>query len=201
LGEYGSGISCDNEASFLRFAQNLPTQRLYDIICQATPTSEIEIGQVRPNRLRYYDKIRLPNNLIVLGNAACWLSPLYGQDITTDILGVNLLKEFIEQNKSFSAFASSFASFNSPFWSLATNLDLRFESTTFNSNLDGASRPDNRAGLVRNLMDWYSKEFVNRTTRDSDLYTLWLEVIHLLKPPTEFFNPLVIAKVVTSAGY
>jgi hypothetical protein len=201
LGEYGSEFSCNDEVSFLRLAQNLPSQRLYDIITQATPTSEIRIGQVRPNRLRYYNKIRLPNNLIVLGNAVCLLSPLYGQDTTIDILGVDLLKNLLEENKPFSSFANSLANFNSFFWSLATNLDLRFESTTFDSSLENARRPEPQAGLVRNLTYWYSRELVNSTTYDSDLYTLWLEVIHLLKPPTEFFNPLVIAKVVTSARY
>jgi hypothetical protein len=195
LGEYGSEFSCVSEEDFLRIALSLPAQNLYDIIARSTATSEILIGSVKPNRLRHYEKIKLPENLIILGNAACLLSPLYGQDTTTDILGANLLKEFFEQEKSLSDFASSLAKFNSPFWSLATNLDLRFETTTFKSSLDGVRRPDQQAGIVNDFVNWYSGRLVNKTTTDPDLYTLWLEVIHLLKDPREFFNPLVITKV------
>lgn len=198
LGEYGTEFTSFDEETWGKLALELPISQLSEIISNAEPISEILVGKANPNRLRHYEQIKLPQNLVILGNAACLLSPFYGQDTTTNILSVKLLQEFLEEQKPLCDFAPSLAQSNFPFWSLSSNLDVRFPNTRVESNAQNAQNiGTKKSGLISDFLNWYSWKLVDKTTSDSTLYTLWLEVIHLLKSPAEFFNPSVIVKVLT----
>jgi hypothetical protein len=194
LGEYGREISLENERDILDFAAGLPTPEVREILERAEPLSPITVERVEPNRFRHFEGRKAPDNLVILGDPVCRISPFYGQELSMHFLAVSLLGDFLRDGRPPGEFPSALADLYRPFWSLATNLDLCFETTIARSN--GEIRPG-KNGLVSGLVNWYSGQFLIKTTSDPSLYTLWLEVIHLLKPPTEFFRPEVILKTLS----
>jgi 2-polyprenyl-6-methoxyphenol hydroxylase-like FAD-dependent oxidoreductase len=194
LGEYGRDLSIDDDREILDFAAGLPTPEVREILERAEPLSPITVERVPPNRFRHFEGREVPGNLVVLGDPVCRISPFYAQDLSMHFLAVSLLGDFLRDGRPLGEFPSALADLYRLFWSLATNLDLCFETTTARSN--GEVRPRGN-GLVGGLVNWYSARFLTKTASDPSLYTLWLEVIHLLKPPTEFFRPEVVLKTLS----
>ena len=69
-----------DELGFLDFARSLPVSTIFDAIRAAQPLSPIKTHRATENRLRRYEGAKdLPENFLVLGDAACAFNPVYGQ--------------------------------------------------------------------------------------------------------------------------
>ena len=72
----------DDDDGFLEHARSLARQDLYEAIKEAEPITSIAVYRYAANRWRHYDRMsRLPEGFIVMGDAVCAFSPVYGQDI------------------------------------------------------------------------------------------------------------------------
>lgn len=90
-----------DEAGFLDFAQSLRSPILYQAIKDAQPISPIYGYKRTENSLRYYEKLsRLPEGLIMVGDAVCAFNPVYGQGMTTAALGALTLDECLSKQLS-----------------------------------------------------------------------------------------------------
>ncbi len=202
IGGYSHDFPPIDNAGFLEFAHSLPSSKFYQTILQGKSVSPIYAHRATANRLRHYEKVTMPQGFIALGDSVCALCPVYGQGITVSVLSAeslrNQLQKFSIRDFCVNSFQQNLAKSNSPHWSLATQLDSQFSATvkrselSLYSNLKAKKMPP---GMIARALRWYIKQFLIKTTKDSNLNTLWLETIHLLKKPTVFFHPSVIIKV------
>jgi 2-polyprenyl-6-methoxyphenol hydroxylase-like FAD-dependent oxidoreductase len=177
-----------DEAGFMAFASQLSDPVLYDAIRQAEPVSQIFGYRRTENQWRHYERLsRWPGGFIVMGDAACCFNPVYGQGMTAAALGASVLDELLraETGAMTSGFGQTFQSklakhLMTP-WLLATGEDFRWENT------EGI-----RPGRATRLMQIYIDRVIKLACRDRRVSRAFIEVAHLLRPPTSLFYPGIL---------
>ncbi len=198
LGGYGRDFPPTDNSGFLEFARSLPSPEFYEAIASAEPISPIYAHRATANRLRHYEKIKLPQGFVALGDAVCALCPVYGQGMTISAISVMILRDWLHKSRRFTAssllpsrFQKSLAKSNSQPWTLATGQDLRFPTTS------GGSQPSRSGGLLH----WYTDRLLSLANQDPSLHTLFMEISHLLKSPVVLFHPQLVFQVLTKRGH
>ncbi len=188
-----------DEAGFLSFARSLRSPILYDAIKDAEPLSPITGYRATENRMRHYEKLpRMPENFLVLGDAACAFNPVYAQGMTTAAVGAEALGESLDEQRRRRPegdlgglgrrFQKRLAKVNSEPWTLATGEDFRVRGVE-GGNPDRATR----------MMHRYMDRVVSLTTENADVRLALLEAFNLIKPPTTLFYPSILARVLRQA--
>ena len=180
-----------DEKGFAEFARSLRDPLLYEVIKDAEPVSHIHGYREIENKRRHYEKLsRQPDNLLVIGDAACSFNPVYGQGMTTAALGAELLDVCMGERSgdSFTGLSRRFqrklAKVNAAPWLLATGEDLRVR------DIKGG-----RTGFSIRLMHRYMDRVLSLSLRDLAVRRTFLEVFGMLRPPTTLFGPAVTTKV------
>jgi len=186
LGGYGGDFPPIDNQGFLDFARSLPSLEFYDAIKGAEPTSRIYAHRATANRLRHYEKIKLPQGFICLGDAVCALCPVYGQGMTVSAIAATILRDCLGDLNP-ARFQKKLAKSNSLSWMLATGQDLRFATT------QGGSRPVKSGGFFTA----YTERLLKLTNSDPKINALLMEVAHLLKSPLALYHPQIAFKVLT----
>jgi 2-polyprenyl-6-methoxyphenol hydroxylase-like FAD-dependent oxidoreductase len=85
---YGDAAPPMDDAGYVAFMQGLRSPILADVLQHATPLTPI-IGHRRTeNRWRHFEEIAdWPDGLVAVGDSVCCFDPVYGQGMTTGILG------------------------------------------------------------------------------------------------------------------
>lgn len=189
LGGYGRDFPPLDDKGFLEFARSLPSPKFYQAIQDAKPISRIYAHRATANRLRHYEKARLPQGFVALGDAVCALCPVYGQGMTVSALSVLVLRDWLHQyppgDRPSSVFQRNLARSNSLSWMVATSQDSRFPTTA------GRSEP----GWLGKLLHNYTDQVLQRVNEDPELHTLLMEIAHLLKSPIALYHPGTIIRV------
>jgi 2-polyprenyl-6-methoxyphenol hydroxylase-like FAD-dependent oxidoreductase len=176
-----------DEAGFLAFARNLGVPDLYEAIKDAEPLTPIVIHKIPTDRWRHYERMRLPNGLIVLGDAACSFNPIYGQGMTVAALEAQLLGTCLKQQLSTGTmegfpqrFQKGLAKILADPWLLTTSEDFRF------TEVEG-KRP---FGL--GVLQSYTRKVGYLTATHPFVTETFYEVLNMLKPPTALFHPRIL---------
>ncbi len=184
-----------DEAGFLDFARTMRSPVVYEVLKDAKPLSPIYGYRRTENRLRHYEKLsRLPENFIVIGDAVCAFNPIYGQGMSVAALGALTLERCLKQQQRgdlvglCKRFQKQLAKVNTTPWLIATGEDLRWQTTE-------GGRPN----LVTRLLHRYFDEVTLLAVESPYTYKVWSEVMHLEKPPTDFFQPGVLARLLYKA--
>ena len=183
------------ETGFLDFARSLRSSVLYQAITNAQPISPIYGYRNTENRLRHYEKLeRMPENLVILGDAVCSFNPVYGQGMTVAALDALTLDSCLEQQQQSRGkenfyglsrrFQQQIAKVNKTPWMMATGDDLRWSTTV-------GAKPD----LITRLMQKYLDQVINAAVENNTVYKAFSEVMNMLKPPTALFAPHILLKV------
>jgi 2-polyprenyl-6-methoxyphenol hydroxylase-like FAD-dependent oxidoreductase len=192
-----------DEDAFDRCLRALPDRRIWEAVRDAEPLGAVHASRSADNRLRRYDGPgRRPSNLLVVGDAACALNPVYGQGTTIAALGALALRRALaergrwaERRRSGSApdlarrFARRLAAVQRFPWQLATGYDSRYP---------GVAAP--RASAGQALLRRYLDEVVRLTTESAEARLTLLEVQHLLRPPTALLRPGIALRVTLGAA-
>lgn len=193
LGGYGKDFPPLDHQGFLEFAQSLAQPQFYQAIADTTPSSPIYAHRATANRLRNYEKIKLPQNFIALGDAVCALCPVYGQGMTVSALGAMTLQAWLNKSSTNqldnNRFQKQLAKNNSFHWTFATSQDSRFPST-----VGGKST---KRGTVDKILAGYMNKLVTKSASEPKLYLRFLEVGHLLRSPLSLYHPRIIWQVLT----
>lgn len=180
----------DNDG-FLECARNLRNSAIYDAIKDAKPISKVHSYRRTENCWHHYEKLkRLPSGLVIIGDAVCAFNPVYGQGMTTAALSALTLqkclqKEFNNSTHKITELTRKFPKkiakvLKSP-WLMATSDDFRWETTQ-------GGKPDK----ITRFMHKYMDEVILLSVHQPQVYKVFSEVIHMVKPPTALFAPGII---------
>lgn len=184
------------EAEFLNFVRSLRSPILYETIKDAKPLSPIYAYKRTENRLLHYEKLaKLPEGLAVLGDAVCAFNPVYGQGMTTAALGALTLDECLTKQLSqhpegnliglSRRFQKQLYKVITVPWLITTGEDLRWSTT------EGA-----KPSLTTQIMQRYLEQVLVLQTTSPEIHQVFLEVMHMIKPPSALFRPSILMRVV-----
>jgi 2-polyprenyl-6-methoxyphenol hydroxylase-like FAD-dependent oxidoreductase len=196
LAGYGKDYPPPDEEGFIEFARSLRTPSIYNVIKDAEPLSPIFTYRATENRLRHYEKTRrLPEGLIILGDAVCAFNPVFAQGMTMAAIGAMTLDQCLRDRYKKSPdgdlmglsrrFQKKLAKVNVAPWMLATSEDLRVSGCVGEPH-----------GFIAGLMQRYADKVVRLSTDSPKARKALLEVFNLLKPPSALFNPVIPFQIV-----
>jgi 2-polyprenyl-6-methoxyphenol hydroxylase-like FAD-dependent oxidoreductase len=189
------------EDEFLEFTRSLPDQRLYELLKESKPISDIWGFRRGENRLRHYEKLsRYIEGFMVCGDAVYALNPVYGQGMTVAAIGSLALGECLRnQQKKYpdgnlnglaQTFQKRLATVIAGPWQLATGEDRRW-------NVDENLVP---ADFPTRMMQSYIGKLLYIALTDTDVAEAFAHVQQMLKPPTSLFRLDIFWKVLTRRG-
>lgn len=197
-----SGIAGDHppgdEAGFIAFMKSQRDPIFYERLKDAEPCSPIYCYRRTENQWRHYEKISLPAGLIALGDAVCCFNPIYGQGMTAAAMGAmtldKTLREFLPtshdsatqlvlNHRLTQTFQARLATTLKTPWLMATGEDFRWKETE-----------GDRPGWVSQQLQRYFDRVLQLARVDAMAHRLFIQVAHLVKPPTALFSPRMIWK-------
>lgn len=188
-----------DEQGFLEFAESLRDPIIADAIRNAEPVSPIKTHRATENRVRHFESVKnLPENFVVLGDAACAFNPVYGQGMTIASLGALTLRQCLREQEEWEADGSQYllsqrfqqrlAKVNKAPWMMATGEDYRYRET------EGGA-----PGVMTRFMHWYMDRVLQLATREVAVRSVLLEVFNLLIPPSALFRRAILFRVIREA--
>ena len=172
------------ENEFLTFAQSLPEQTLYKMAKDATPLSSIYGYRRTENRRRHVEQQRhFPENLLVMGDAACCFNPIYGQGMTVSVLEAIALDRCLSQGRKRLAprFHRHVARIVAGPWRIAAATDARNSSKN--------RRPS--------FSVWYMERLTLLLPSNERALLTFYKVLHMLLSPAALLSPMLLWKVLT----
>jgi 2-polyprenyl-6-methoxyphenol hydroxylase-like FAD-dependent oxidoreductase len=199
LGGVGKDYPPTDEHGFLEFARSLRSPILYEAIKDAQPLSAIYGYRRTDNQWRHYEHLEhWPERFVVLGDAVCTFNPIYGQGMTVAGLGALTLQTCLREHRrrhpdgDLSGLAHSFqqqlAKINATPWLMATGEDFRWPTTQ-------GGTPDRRTRLMHKYMD----HVIMLSVRSPSTFKVFVEVVHMVRPPTALFQPRILLRVLRHA--
>jgi 2-polyprenyl-6-methoxyphenol hydroxylase-like FAD-dependent oxidoreductase len=195
IGRGGDDPPAD-EAGFLAYAGTLRSPLIHEAIAGLEPFSSIAVSRTTRNRRRYYERVRgWPDGLVVVGDAVCAFNPVYGQGMTTAILGAALLGRLLDERPDPSIdglgqrYQRRLARLNAGPWMLDTALDLRVQ---------GATGP--APGRRTRARQAYLARIARLGTERRDVRLAWLQVFHMLRGAESLVRPEILVRVAVRAA-
>lgn len=171
------------EDGFLEFARSLPDPLIYDTLRGSRPLGQVFASHSTASRRVRYDQLRLPDRLVVLGDAACTFNPSYAQGMSVAALGAATLDACLRKqglDNLTPVFQQRLAKVHRMPWLMATSRDR--------------SKP---GGAKRGPASWVGK-YVDTLFRlgvgDPAVLVVFSEVGHLIRSPIALFNATLLRK-------
>lgn len=173
---------------FKSFAASLPTSDLERLLdTRPWITEEISHYPFPSSIRRYYDALdRVPERLLVIGDAICSFNPLYGQGMSVAALESVILHHELASSdfeKLPERFFERVDSVIEPAWKTAVGSDFEFPQTT-------GSKPRGA-----DLINRYVSRLLRKAHADGQLREEFYRVLMMEKPPTALFQPRVAWRV------
>lgn len=188
---FGEPIPSDH-AEILEFLRRLPRPELYEAFAKTEPVGPIHRYSTPSNLRRHYDRMeRLPDGLVILGDAACAFNPRYGQGVSVAAMSVDVLVTCLAEQPAgtLTGFARNFQKRLSPVhdqaWQVATGEDLRFPQVE-------GPRP-----LPLKLINAFLIKIFQLLSVDREALVAFLKVQHMLEPVTVLLKPGIIWRALT----
>jgi 2-polyprenyl-6-methoxyphenol hydroxylase-like FAD-dependent oxidoreductase len=177
-----------DEAGFLEFARSLSNPALYKAVKNAKPVSPIYSFRNTENRLRHYEKLKLPEGFVLMGDAVFAFNPLYGQGMTAAAMGAIELDRCLEQQLRYHTnltglsdrFQQQLNHSLQGAWMTATNRDRAWLSPV-------AARGKKLNG-IEHFSQQYWQEFAALLKSNPESYRSLMEVSHMVKTSNAMFN-------------
>jgi 2-polyprenyl-6-methoxyphenol hydroxylase-like FAD-dependent oxidoreductase len=180
-----------DEDSFLQFARSLSSPELYRAIRNAKPLSKIWGYRQTENRLRSFEKARMPQGFAALGDSVSAFNPVYGVGMTLTGLEALELRKCLNRGHGrldTRHFQKQVAKLVAGPWALTTGEDLRWPTT------EGG-----KITAKVKFMHWYIEQVIRLIPRSEEVFRRFQEVNHMLKSPAALFHPSVLGPVLRQA--
>jgi 2-polyprenyl-6-methoxyphenol hydroxylase-like FAD-dependent oxidoreductase len=180
-----------SEDGFAEFAASLRSPAIYEAISGAEPLTDAVGWASTANVRRHYDRVQLPDRLLVFGDSACAFNPVYGQGMTIGALTAVALHEQLERHRRKRSsldgvtrkMQKGVAKVGEGAWMIATGDDLRFPGTT-------GPKPSRLTRFQHRYLD----RALAAATVDETVMDAVLQAFMLLAPPTVLFRSSIVAR-------
>jgi 2-polyprenyl-6-methoxyphenol hydroxylase-like FAD-dependent oxidoreductase len=190
LGGYCGDYPPTDEQGFLAFAKSLPTPDIYEVIRSATPLSEPIPAKFPTNQRRHYESLaRFPEGLLVIGDAICSFTPIYGQGVSVAALEAVALGECLAAGTDQLAqrfFKRASTVVDNP-WSITVGNDVRL------------TRPDESPALLTRCLHWYMDRLQLAAQRDPVVALAFRKVTNMMAAPPSLLHPAIVLRVIGRA--
>jgi 2-polyprenyl-6-methoxyphenol hydroxylase-like FAD-dependent oxidoreductase len=187
----------DDDAGFLDYARGLSQPDLYEAIKEAEAITPIAVYKYSANRWRHYERLsRLPEGFIVMGDAVCAFSPVYGQGMSVAAMEAKTLDTCLREQQSCTGnthatsfpqrFQQAIAKEIKAAWMLSTGYDLRYPGT------------EGHRSLGMRLLNWYISRVIGLTASHPLVAATFFQVWRLLKPLRSLFEPRIVWAMLSS---
>ncbi|MDT0531524.1 FAD-binding monooxygenase [Micromonospora sp. DSM 115977] len=176
---------------FLAYAASLPVPDIIDAVRDAEFLDEPASFRFPASVRRRYERVsRLPEGLLVVGDAVCTFNPVYGQGMTVAALEALILRRHLAGGgapRPRAFFADISRQLDAP-WEVAAGGDLA------HPRVEGP-----RPFKVR-MANAYIARVHAAATRDSRVTDAFLRVAGLIDPPQAIMRPSVMLRVLRAGG-
>lgn len=176
---------------FLAFARSLPTPHVYEAVRDAEPLDDPVMFRFPASVRRRYERLRrLPERLLVIGDAVCSLNPIYAQGMTVTAFGALTLRRHLRSGtvpEPRAFFEDLAAAIDSP-WDFSITSDLGYPG------VEGG-----RTLKVR-LVNAYVSRLQDAAVHDPVLSAGFVRVAGLVDPPEKLMRPGTVLRVLRGAG-
>jgi len=190
LGGYGSEHHPPrDEHGFSAFAAELAPPGVAREIARAEPLGDIATFGFRSNQRRAYERLdRLPEGLLVCGDAIASFNPLYGQGMTVAALEAAALRDCLAAGAPDDGLQRRFLRaarrYVDDAWELAIGSDLALPEV------------DGRRPLRVRAMNAYIERLLAAAERDAVVATALRDVVGMVRRPSHLLRPDVAARAV-----
>jgi len=188
-----------DEAGYLEYARTLPSLKVYEAIEGARPLTSICGYRRAENVMFHYERLpRYLENFLVFGDALCSFNPVYAQGMSVAAISGRMLDECLREHRlshpagDLSGLAMKaqreLAKVADGPWQMATAEDRRW------SGIASGGR-DSQPDPAEEMMYRYMRQVMVATLTDPEVTETFYLVMHMIEPPTLFFNPDVVLRV------
>ena len=188
------GIGADNQPpkdpeAFQEFARSLPSPTIADALENAEPISPAYGYRRTANRRHRYDNLdTMPENLLVIGDAACVMNPTYGQGMTLAALSATALETSLSKNRSLKGLARDFHRRQTralaPSWTTSASSDAQWSVDSLEE-----------LGSLQRFAHRVSEEVFRMAVADPKVARTLLQVKNLVKRPRALLRPGILLPV------
>jgi 2-polyprenyl-6-methoxyphenol hydroxylase-like FAD-dependent oxidoreductase len=175
-----------DDEGFLAFAGSLAAPDVYEVIKDAEPLSDFLPYRVKVNQRHRYDRLtQFPEGFLVIGDALCSFSPIYGQGMSVAAMEALDLQHELRRGMEGlwqRFFRRAARSLDIP-WQIVVSGDLRFP--------DAQGR---RTPAIR-FTNAYLARLHRAAHRDPVVARAFNDVANLLAPPQSLMRPRVVWRV------
>jgi len=175
---------------FISYAQQLPTQTIYNAIKHAKRLTDIVPFSFPESRWRHFRQVPdFPRGLLPIGDAICRLNPVYGQGMTVAAQEACMLSDLLQtlDRDSLAGLAPTFLTKADTLiaepWAMSAIPDLIYPDTT------GERPPDLQDRLN------FQRALGRLAVLDAEIYELLVEIRHVLKPLNLLDDPSIVRRV------
>ncbi|MGG3563944.1 glutamate synthase subunit beta [Neobacillus rhizosphaerae] len=177
-----------NDKSFLELAKKLPKLDIYQEIKDAPPLTGTSIYRVPQITWRQFQKVNLPDGLLLIGDTICRIDPVFGQGMSIAVLEALALQRLFQKSdhsikKITTTFHKKAAKIISPIWNMVIIEDFRYPETTGKKPL----------GLF--IQQWYAKNIFLISSQDQHVYNSLFKVMNLIHSMTTLMHPRILKTV------
>jgi 2-polyprenyl-6-methoxyphenol hydroxylase-like FAD-dependent oxidoreductase len=150
------------------------------------PLGEVTHYRVPSNRWRRYDKLaRIPDGLLVFGDAMCSFNPIYGQGMTVTAIEAEVLRDCLHRgrdNLPQRFFRESAKKIQTP-WRTAVGSDLALPQV------------QGRRSLATRIVNTYMDRVLTATETDSTVAQQFFRVAWMLDSPIRLLHPSIVLRI------
>lgn len=178
---------------FLNYAQSLQSQGIYDWLKDATPISPVYGSRSTYSIWHHYEKMaRLPENMIITGDAACAFNPVYGQGMSVAALDAKLLGELLSvwSGSDLIGFSQHFQK------ELAETLVAPWNLATTGDKAQPLAEGDfGEPTRLEKFGEAYSRWTLEALIAEPEVLKTFFKVMNMLEPPEALGKPSVMLRV------
>jgi 2-polyprenyl-6-methoxyphenol hydroxylase-like FAD-dependent oxidoreductase len=178
------------DEAFLAFVRSLPVPDVYEAVRDAEPLDEAVSFRFPASVRRRYELLtRLPDRLLVMGDAVCSFNPVYGQGMSVSALEAMALREHLRRGvpPSPGPFLADIAKVIDVPWEISAGGDLDFPGV------------EGRRTLKVKVGNAYMARLQYAATKDPKVTEGFMRVAGLIDPPQTLMKPAMLARVLRHA--